>query len=67
MQLASELVIGIGALVLGFALVWFGMPNRLGDSPRFLRAGFMQMVYPAVALVFMTIGIAELISTLLTR
>jgi hypothetical protein len=30
MQLASEIVIGIGALVLGFALVWFGMPNRIG-------------------------------------
>jgi hypothetical protein len=62
MQLASEIVIGIGALVLGFALVWFGMPNRIGENPRFLRNGFMEMVYPVVALVFIVIGVAKLLA-----
>jgi hypothetical protein len=62
MQLASELIIGISALVLGFALVWFGMPNRIGENPRFLRSGFMEMVYPAVALIFIVIGAAELLA-----
>ena len=62
MQLASESLIGIGALVLGFALVWFGMPNRVGENPRFLRNGFMVMAYPAIALVFIVIGVAELLA-----
>jgi hypothetical protein len=34
--------IGIGALVLGFALLWFGMPNKIGENPRFLRNGLMR-------------------------
>jgi hypothetical protein len=64
MQLASEFVVGIGALILGFALVWFGMPNKAAENPRFLRIGFMQMVYPAIALLFIIIGIAELLTAL---
>jgi hypothetical protein len=62
MQLASEIVIGIGALVFGFALVWFGIPNKIGESPRFLHSGFMQMVYPAIALIFIVVGVAELLA-----
>jgi hypothetical protein len=53
--------IGIGALVLGFALVWFGMPNKAGENPRFLRGQLMQMLYPAIVMVFIVIGIAELL------
>jgi hypothetical protein len=62
MQLASELIIGISALVLGFALVWFGMPNRIGEHPRFLRNELMEMVYPATALLFIVVGVAELLA-----
>jgi hypothetical protein len=62
MQLASEVVIGIGALALGFALVWFGMPNKIGENPGFLRNGLMEMAYPAVALAFIVIGVAELLT-----
>jgi len=38
------------------------MPNRVGENPRFLRSGFMEMVYPAAALVFIVIGVAELLA-----
>jgi hypothetical protein len=62
MQLTSDLVVGIGALVLGFALVWFGMPNKVGEHPRFLHSEFVQMVYPAAALAFIVIGGAELLA-----
>jgi hypothetical protein len=34
MELASQPVIGIGALVLGLAMVWFGMPKK-AEIPRF--------------------------------
>jgi hypothetical protein len=61
MQLASGLVIGIGALVFAFAMVWLAMPNKTGESPRFLRNGLMQMLYPALVLGIMVIGIVELL------
>jgi hypothetical protein len=63
MQLASGLGIGIAALAIGFALVWFGMPNKVGEHPRFLRTGFMQMIYPAAALTFIAIGVASLLAS----
>jgi hypothetical protein len=62
MELASELVIGIGALVVCFAMLWTGMPNKSGQNPRFLSLGFMQMIYPAIVLAFLVIGVTELIT-----
>jgi hypothetical protein len=56
--------IGIGALVLGFALAWFGMPNKAGENPRFVRGGLMQMLYPAIVVTLIVIGVAELVVSL---
>lgn len=64
MEMASELVIGIGALVVGVAMIWFGMPNKAGESPRLLLLSFMQMIYPAVVLMFVVTGVAELLKAL---
>ena len=61
MELASEFIIGIGGLVIGLAMLWFGVPNKGGENPRFLRLGFVQMVYPAIVLLFFVIGVAELL------
>ncbi|MGB6316452.1 MAG: hypothetical protein WBG13_28440 [Pseudolabrys sp.] len=60
MELASEFIIGIGGLVIGLAMLWFGMPNKGGENPRFFSLGFVQMVYPAIVLLFFVIGVAEL-------
>jgi hypothetical protein len=64
MELASEIVIGIGALVVAVVMVWFGMPNKAGVNPRLLRLGFMQMVYPATVLAFLVFGVAELMKSM---
>jgi hypothetical protein len=61
MQLASVLVTGIGALLFGAALLWFGMPNKAGASPRFLRNGLVQMIYPAIVLGVMVVGVVQLL------
>jgi hypothetical protein len=61
MELASELITGIGALVICFAMIWVGMPNKSGQNPRLLRLGFMQMTYPAIVLMFFVIGVAQLL------
>lgn len=62
--MASDLAIGIGALVVGLAMIWFGMPNKAGENPRLLRLGFMQMIYPAIVLMFLVAGPAELLKAL---
>jgi hypothetical protein len=37
MQLTSELGLGAGLFLVGFALLWVGMPNKIGENPRFLH------------------------------
>jgi hypothetical protein len=64
MELAYDLAIGIGALVVSFAMIWYGMPNKAAESPRLLRLSFMQMIYPAVVLMFFVTGVAELLKAL---
>ena len=61
MELASDIVIGTGALAVGVAMIWFAMPHKGGENPRFLRLGFMQMIYPAIVLMFIVIGAVELL------
>jgi hypothetical protein len=38
------------------------LPNTSGESPRFLQFYAAPMIYPAAALVFLVLGVAELIS-----
>ncbi len=64
MELAAGLVIGIGLLVIGLAMVWFGMPNKAGEIPRFLRSAFMEMLYPVTTLMLIVFGVASLLAAL---
>jgi hypothetical protein len=52
------------SLVIGLGMVWFAMPNKQGENPRFLRFGLAQMIYPVTALLFLVIGVAQLIVAL---
>jgi hypothetical protein len=58
MNLASELVLGLVALAIGFAMIWFAMPNKQGENPHFLRLGLVQMLYPVTAMLFLVVDIA---------
>jgi hypothetical protein len=57
----GELLIAILALAVAVGLFLLGLPNRRAGSPRFLRVHSAPMVYPAVVLVFLAIGIVELV------
>ena len=57
-----DLLIAVISLGLAFGLLLIGMPNRRGDSPRFLQFKAAPMVYPPVVLIFLAIGVVELIS-----
>jgi len=36
MNFATSLVLGAVSLVIGLGMVWFAMPNKQGENPRFL-------------------------------
>ena len=58
----EDLLVGLVALAVAVVLLVVGLPNRRGESPRFLRSYAAPMLYPAIILVFIAIGVAELIS-----
>ena len=57
----SDLLIGIVMLVLGGCLMFIGLPNRAGVSPRFLRFESSLVLYPPLVLLFIAGDFAELI------
>jgi hypothetical protein len=58
----QHLLIGLVSLAAAFVLFFVGLPNRQGESPRFLQFRTAPMLYPAAVPVFLAIGLAELIS-----
>jgi hypothetical protein len=58
----QDLVIGIVALATAAGLFVIALPNTSGESPRFLQFYAAPMIYPAAVLVFLVLGVAELIS-----
>ena len=58
----DHLLIGLFAIATGFGLLMLGLPNRRGKSPRFLQGSSFPILYAPVILVFLVVGIAELIA-----
>ena len=58
----GHLLIGLFAIATGFGLLMVGLPNRRGESPRFLQGYSLPFLYVPVVLVFLVVGIAELIA-----
>jgi hypothetical protein len=60
MGTGSSVAGGIVALVIAFALVWFG---RQYSHTHFMNVSLVFVTYPAVVLVFIAFGLALLINT----
>jgi hypothetical protein len=60
--MTQDLLIGIAALATGAGLFVIALPNRHGESPRFLQFYAAPMIYPAAVLIFLALGVAELIA-----
>ncbi|QQO24291.1 hypothetical protein JJB98_32675 [Bradyrhizobium diazoefficiens] len=58
------LAIGLVMLVIAVVLIYVGLPDRQGDSPRFLRFGAASILYPPLILVFIAIGTAQVVFSL---
>ncbi len=59
--MTQDLLIGIVALIIAAGLFVIALPNKFGESPRFLQFYAAPMVYPPAVLIFLALGFAELI------
>ena len=62
MNLGFSLASAVVSLAIGLAMLWFAMPNKKGENPRFLRMGLMPPLYPVTVMLFLVICIAQLIA-----
>jgi hypothetical protein len=58
----QELLIGLAALGAAVGLLVVALPNRRGESPRFLQFYAAPMIYPAVVLILFALAAAQLIT-----
>jgi hypothetical protein len=56
--------IGLGMLGIAAALIYLGLPDEQGNSPRFLRFSSASVLYPPLILVFIALGTAEVFFSL---
>lgn len=60
----NHLVVGVVLVLLAVGLVFIGRPNRAGQHHRFLQFEASLVLYPPVVLVFVAMGMAEIIAAL---
>lgn len=58
----KDILIGVVLLAIAGGLIFVGLPNKAGLSPRFLRFEAAVVLFPPVILVFLAGGVAELIA-----
>jgi|GEM_PF-1274054 len=63
--MSQELWIGVVLLVIAAGLIFIGLPDKDGVSPRFLRFEAAVIVYPPFIMIFLVGGVAELIAAFL--
>ena len=62
----ADFSIGVLLLAIAGGLIFAGLPDKAGESPRFLRFHSALTFYPALSLVFLSSGAAELIRAFLS-
>jgi len=64
--MSQELLIGTVSLAIAAGLIFIGLPDKNGVSPRFLQFEAAMILYPPLIMVFLVGGVAELMTALLT-
>jgi hypothetical protein len=60
----DDLLIGAGLLAVAAVLIFIGLPDKAGVSPRFLQFEAAPMLYPPLIMAFLVGGAAELMMAL---
>jgi hypothetical protein len=60
-----NLYTGIAMLVVALILIWAGRPDKSGVHPSFLRFHAALVLYPPIIIVFLALGMAAVVSSLL--
>ena len=63
--MSEELLIGAILLAIAAGLFFIGLPDKNGESPRFLQFEAAPVLYPPVIMIFLVGGVAELVTALL--
>jgi hypothetical protein len=53
----GDISMGVGLFAVGVVLIFIGMPKH-GVTPRYLRFDAALVIYPAIVLVFLAMGVA---------
>lgn len=57
MSMFGDISMGVGLFAVGVVLIFIGMPKH-GVTPRYLRFDAALVIYPAIVLVFLAMGVA---------
>ena len=53
--MGSDILVGTASIAVAVVLLWIGMPDKNGVTPRFLRFEIAPLVYPALILAIFAI------------
>ena len=62
--MGSGILVGVASIAVAVVLLWIGMPDKSGITPRFLRFEIAALIYPAFILAIFAIGAASLVSAI---
>ena len=62
--MGSDILVSVASFAIAAGLLFFGMPDRGGVSPRFLRFDAAPIIYPPLILVFLAVGAANLVASI---
>jgi hypothetical protein len=57
LEMVGEFAIGAASIVVAVILIFIGIPKH-GESPQFLRFDASVVLYPAVIMTFLAVGVA---------
>ena len=62
--MGSNILVGTTLIAVAVVLLWIGMPDKNGITPRFLRFEIAPLIYPPLILAIFAIGAANLLSAI---
>lgn len=65
--MSGSYIPGVVLIAIGAVLLFIGLPDRSGQSPRFFRFEASLVLYPPLIMVFFALGAMQLVMALVGR